>query len=176
MKRRSILTSFMAVPAAAAAAQSVNPAASSEEYPKLTVDSVESTATGVSRFFSKTQFEALTGLADAIVPASANRPAASQAGVAEFLDFLIGQSPSPVQELYRQGLDRLAREGVSDRTLSPLTEAWTYSGPTDRFAEFLQRAKGDIIQAAMNSREWAESLGRGRRGSAPTGYYWRSLD
>ncbi len=162
------------MPAAAAAAQSAP--SPSDEFPKLTVASVESAASGVLRFFSQPQFEALTKLADRIVPASASRPAASQAGVPEFLDFLVSQSPAPAQELYREGLDRLARDGVNDATLAPLQDAWTYQGPHDRYAQFLQRAKGDIVQAAVSSREWAESLGRGRRGSTPTGYYWRSLD
>jgi hypothetical protein len=88
----------------------------------------------------------------------------------------VSQSPTAVQELYIEGLDRLAREGVNDRSLAPLKEPWSYTGPADRFAQFLQRAKLDILQAATGSREWAESLGRGRRGSSPGGNFWRSLD
>ena len=173
MRRRRLLQSIVAMPAAAVAAQS---AAGQEEIPKITVASTEAVASGVLRFFTKAQFEALTKLADIIVPASSSRPSASQAGVPEFLDFLAGQSQEPVQSLYRQGLDRLSRQGVTDAALAPLKAAWTYAGPPDPFAQFLQRAKADILQATINSREWAESLGRGRRGSAPTGYYWRSLD
>ena len=164
----------MALPAVPAAAQSVP--APADEFPKLAVASVEAGAAGVPAFFTPSQMEALRKLEDMIVPASATRPAASRTGTAEFLDFLIGQSPQPVQDLYRQGLDRLARDGVNERTLAPLGEAWTYAGPADPFSQFLQRAKADIFQATINSREWAESLGRGRRGSAPTGYFWRSLD
>jgi Gluconate 2-dehydrogenase subunit 3 len=176
MKRRRLLQTFAAMPAAAAAAQSATPSAQGDDNPKLVTASIEAGAAGVPRFFSKAQFEALVKLADAIVPASGARPAASKAGTPEFLDFLISQSPAPVQTLYRQGLDRVAREGVTSATLAPLQAAWTYSGPADPFAQFLQRAKADIVQATVNSREWAESLGRGRRGNAPTGYYWRSLD
>lgn len=137
---------------------------------------MDGSAAGLATFFSPVQLETLRNLGDAIVPASGNRPSASVAGVAEFLDFLVSQSPRDVQDLYREGLDRLAREGVTPQTLAPLGEAWTYAGPTDRFAQFLQRAKADVFQATVSSREWAESLGRGRRGSAPSGYYWRSLD
>ena len=177
MKRRRILQSLVAMPAAAAAAQSVTaPTAAAEEFPKLRVASVESGAAGMPSLFSGAQLDALAKLGDAIVPPVASRPAASQAGVPEFLDFLIGQSSRDVQDLYREGLDRLSRDGVNERTLAPLKEAWVYAGPADRFAQFLQRAKIDIIQATTNSHEWADSLGRGRRGSAPTGYYWRSLD
>jgi len=130
----------------------------------------------MARFFSKAQFDALVKLADAILPAAGNRPSASQAGAPEFLDFLVSQSPANVQELYREGLEHLASAGVGSSTLAPLEQPWSYAGPGDRFAQFLDRAKADIFQATVNSREWAESLGRGRRGSAPTGYFWRSLD
>jgi hypothetical protein len=137
---------------------------------------VESGAAGLTGFFSKPQLEALSKLSDAIVPAIGDRPSASQAGVPEFLDFLVSQSPEDVQELYRGGLDRLAAGGVNERSLAPLKEAWSYAGPSDPYAQFLQRAKADIFQATVNSREWAESLGRGRRGSTPSGYYWRTLE
>ncbi len=173
MKRRRLLQSFVAMPAAAAAAQST---ASQDETPRIAIASTEAGASGLVRFFTKTQFEALVKLAGLIAPSSSSRPSSSQAGAPEFLDFLVSQSPEPIQSLYRQGLDRLAREGVTEAGLAPLNQAWTYAGPSDRFAQFLQRAKTDILQATINSREWAESLGRGRRGSSPTGYYWRSLD
>ena len=173
MRRRRLLQSFVAMPAAAAAAQST---ASQDETPKIAIASTEAGASGLVRFFTKTQFEALVKLAGIIAPASSSRPSASQAGAPEFLDFLVSQSPEPIQTLYRNGLDRLAREGATEATLAPMKAPWTYAGPTDPFAQFLQRAKADILQATINSREWAESLGRGRRGSAPTGYYWRSLD
>ena len=177
MNRRKVLQSFMAIPAASAAVPAMAAqAATADDFPKLAVASVEAGAAGLPGFFTAPQLEALRKLEDAIVPSGATRPAASQAGVAEFLDFLVGQSPQPVQDLYRQGLDRLARDGVNERTLAPLKEAWTYAGPAGPFAQFLHRAKADIVQATINSREWADSLGRGRRGSAPTGYFWRSLD
>ena len=164
------------IAAAAAAAQATAPLAASEEFPKLAIASMEEGAAGVVTFFTPGQLDALRKLGDLIVPAVNGRPAASEAGVAEFLDFLLRQSPAPVQSLYRDGLDRLMRDGVSERTLAPLKSAWTYQGPTDRFAQFLERAKMDIIQATTNSREWAEAQGRGRRGNSPSGYYWRSLE
>lgn len=162
--------------AAAAPAQATAPVANTEEFPKINTASMEEGAAGVATFFTAPQLEALRKLGDAIMPASNGRPAASDAGVAEFLDFLIRQSPPPLQSLYRDGLDRLVRDGVSGTTLAPLKSPWTYAGPADRFAQFLERAKMDILQATTNSREWAEAQGRGRRGSSPGGYYWRSLD
>src|SRR5262249_25234493 len=162
-----------AMPAAAAAAQSAARPVASEEFPKLAVASLESGANGITTFFTAQQLDALKKLGDAIVPHVGERPSATQASVPGFLGFLIGQAPKVTQDLYREGLDRLVREGVNDQTLAPLRDAWTYAGPSDRFAQFLQRAKADIVQATTSSREWAESLGRGRRGSSPSGYYWR---
>lgn len=164
------------IASAAAQATTAPAAAASEEFPKLTSASMEDGAAGVVTFFTAAQLDALRKLGDLIMPAANGRPAASDAGVPEFLDFLIRQSPPPVQSLYREGLDRLVRDGVSERSLAPLKNPWSYAGPADRFAQFLERAKMDILQATTNSREWAEAQGRGRRGSSPSGYYWRSLD
>ena len=177
MKRRRVLQSLVAVPAAAAAAQSAAPLKqAADELPKLTTASIEPAAAGMPGFFSKAQYEALAKLSDAIMPRAGGRPSATQASVPEFLDFLVGQSPAAVQELYREGLDRLAGDGVNEQALAALHAPWSYAGPSDRYAQFLQRAKTDILQATVSSREWAESLGRGRRGSTPSGYYWRSLE
>ena len=180
MKRRRLLQSLAAAPAAGTAALAMAAAAqtttNAEANPRLATASLEALGVAAASYFSKDQLAALTKLGDTIAPASGERPSASQAGVPEFLDFLVSQSPADIQSLYRDGLDRLVREGVRGEALRPLTMAWTYAGPADRFAQFLQRAKADILQATMNSREWAEGLGRGRRGSSPTGYYWRSIE
>lgn len=161
---------------ATAAASTVSTAAAVDSISKLTVDAADLAASPAPQFFSKPQFAALQALADLIVPAWRGRPSATQAGVPEFLDFLISQSPVGVQQLYRDGLDQLAAKGVSDAALTPLKDAWTYNGPSDPFARFLIQAKNDVLQATMNSREWAESAGRGRRGSSASNYYWRAIE
>lgn len=154
------------------------PAADSTAAPSnaLAMSSAETGATGFRTFFSKEQFAALRRLADILLPASGGRPSAGQTGTPEFLDFLIRESPAETQQLWKDGLQRLHDEAFRDELLAPLKQPWTYNGPADPFARFLQQAKIDVMQAAASSREWAEASGRGRRSGAPTGYFWRSAD
>lgn len=147
-----------------------------ESLPKLAVTAPDAAAHGVPRFFTPTQFAALRQLGDALVPAFQGRPSASQAGAPQFLDFLLSQSPAAMQQLYRDGLDRLAAEGVSERTLGPLQAPYSYQPPEDVFGRFLFQAKSDFLQATVSSREYAQAAGRGRRGALATGYLWRNLD
>jgi len=164
----------LAVPAAAA--QPGPAPAATEQMPKLAIEPAEACGRGVPGFFSAAQLAALERLADAVAPAFKGRPSARECGVPGFLDFLVRESPAEIQKLYRDGLDRLAREGVNAETLSPLKQAWTYDGPQDPFARFLAQAKQDILQAMFNSREYSAAMSRGRRGAAGLNYYWRALD
>lgn len=194
MKRRSILKTFAAMPAAAAAVPAA-PAqaapASTEPFPKLALHAPDSAADPVRRFFTPGQFAALTRLGDMLVPAFNGRPSASQTEAPAFLDFVVRESPAGIQKLYRDGLDQLNSAAQSGhgapfdkisadqaaKILAPLQAAWTYDGPPDTFAKFLQQAKSDFLQAAMNSREWAESASRGRRGAGGmTNYFWRAVE
>ena len=82
----------------------------------------------------------LAKLGELIVPAWEGRPGASEAGAAEFLDFLVGTSPQSRIDLYRNGLDTLNRRSQdkfgkpftstapaeADVLLAPLREPWTY--------------------------------------------------
>jgi hypothetical protein len=171
---------MLAVPAlpAGAAAQTAAPPASSatERTVALEFKAPDAVGSGGRRFLTEAQFAALEKLCDAIVPAGGNRPSAREAAAPEFLDFLVRESPADIKELYREGLDRLAREGISEATLAPLRQAWTYAGPADPFARFLQMAKENIFRATINSREFSEATSRGRRGAAGLNYYWRSLE
>ncbi len=185
MKRRRLLQSLVASPAAAAAAQAATPpppapqaaSAATEQFPALKVTAPDAATDGVIYFFSPEQFAALTRLCEAIAPAGPNRPSAVEASVPAFLDFLVGQSPAAIKALYRHGLDRLVRDGVNDASLAALKDSWSYAGPTDALAKFLLQAKNDILQATMNSREWAAAQARvSRRAGMPTGYFWRHVD
>jgi len=106
-------------------------------------------------------------------------PGALDAGAPEFLDFLVGQSPTPTKNLYRTGLDTLnARANTkygkafaavspeqADELLAPLRDAWTYDEPRDPFAQFLRHAKADVLTATLNSREWLASTKRSGNGA-----------
>ena len=175
MRRRNVLKTALGLPAAAAlpspaAAQA--PAAPASPTPKLDALSPDAATTGVPRFFSPAQFRAMQQLSTVLLPAYAERPSALDAGVPEFLDFYISESDAATQQLWRSGLDRLAA-GVTDTTLAPLKQPWTYDPPADPFARFLLHARDLILQAAFNSREWSEA---GGRRTAGLNYFWRSFD
>ena len=176
MRRRNVLKTALGLPAAAAlpfpasaqapAAPAANPAS------KLETLSPDAATTGVPRFFSSTQFHALRQLSTALVPAYNERPSALDAGVPEFLDFYISESDASTQQLWRNGLDRLAA-GVTDATLAPLKQPWTYNPPADPFARFLLHARDLVLQATFNSRESTEA---GGRRAAGLNYFWRNPD
>jgi len=155
----------------------------------LAANAPDAVAAPVPRFFDAQGFSALRRLGEILVPPRQNAPGATEAEAAEFLDFLIGQSPADRQILYREGTARLNREAQSrfgkpfaqlssadaDTILAPLREPWTYQGPSDPFARFLQAAKSDILQATLNSRQWA-AAGSGRRGAAGLNTYWYPIE
>lgn len=189
MKRRQVIRSILSLPAItalpAAAAQtpaSDKPAPRADETPTLAMTNAEAVAAPAPGFFSPEQFRTLERLCDVLVPAADPKPGAKQAGVAAFLDFLIGGSPRERQALYQHGLDRLIAESFADtpparaaELLAPLRAPWTYQGPADEFARFLVSAKDDVLRATVNSREWA-AASTGRRGGSGIGTYWYSLD
>ena len=141
-------------------------------------------------FFSPDQIAALRKLGDLIVPAGEGRPAASDASVAEFLDFLIGRSPAPRQTLYVDGLNHLQSESQrryrkafdqlsaeqSSSILAPLSQPWTYAAPADAFARFLREAKEDLIAATVNSREYAAAQQASGRRAGGMGTYWFRIE
>ncbi len=218
MKRRTLLKSLLAAPAAATLAPP--PVAASPvpaETPPLETSAPGAAAASMVSFFTAAQLAALGRLSELIMPASPTHPGARESGVPEFLDFLISQSPAARQALYRNGLDRLnalaagahavpseelAQSGVRRETvpgssggarrtlcafeklsdgqasaiLAPLHERWTYSGPRDEFARFLEAAKADVVEATRNSRQWRAAEASLRGHSAGTGVYWRRVE
>lgn len=187
MKRRSALGSLIGVGVAAQTPPSSN-APRTEDNVKLDTSTHEAVADAKPKFFSEQQFKTLTRLCGAILPAVNGRPSANEAGVPEFLDFLLAESPTDRQVLYSQGLDQLdvnarqlhnkafASTNASEAAehLKPLTAKWTWAAPKDLLAKFLRDAKNDILRASMNSRAWAEASG-GRRGTG-VNTYWEVID
>lgn len=156
----------------------------------LPAESPDSPANPIHRFFTADQFNALKRLGDLLIPAYAGRPGAAEAGAAEFLDFLLSQSPADRQQLYRGGLDILnagARqrhqkpfEGLSavqaEPLLAALKDPWKYNAPKEPLARFLRDAKLDFFKATVNSREMALSQSAGRRRAAGVNPYWHIID
>jgi hypothetical protein len=179
MRRRRVLQSLVALPALRAQ--------QSEKFATATADAV---GDGAHRFFSAPQYAALQKLGDLLVPVATARPSTAQAHDAEFLDFLISQSPADRQSLYRAGLDRLQSDAraryrkpfeeltaeQADAILAPLKQPWTYAAPADAFARFLRAAKDDFIQATVNSREFAEAQTATGRRAPGLGTYWYPVE
>ncbi|MBS1836035.1 MAG: gluconate 2-dehydrogenase subunit 3 family protein [Acidobacteria bacterium] len=193
MKRRDWLRNAITAPvgaaavAAAGAAQQQQAAAqtpppTNSDTPKLALTNVDAIgAPNSERFFAPGEFQALEALAKTLLPAYNGRPGAVEAGVPEFLDFLLSQSPAERQELYHDGLRALSAAGFATmdavgqkKILAPLEQPWTYAAPKDPLAQFLRVAKDDIIQATFNSREWAASSKT--RTSGGTSYYYFTIE
>lgn len=158
MKRRSLLRSIVALPAALPASpaqQNVTAARDKglpagpplvppgvNETPNTPVVPAGETSDNLVRTFSLEQMSALFKLGELIAPPWYGNPGASEAGAAGFLDFLVGRSPQSRIEMYKNGLDTLNRHSLekfgkpfalvtaeeADTLLAPLREPWTYGG------------------------------------------------
>ena len=196
MKRRAVIQSLLAVPAAAclpseACAQQAKPAAPADrETPAVSTTLADAAAAPVVGTFNPAQISALRKLGDIMAPAAQGTPGAVACGAAEFLDFLIGASPAERVTLYCEGLDRLNREAQhrygkpfgeiaaeqAEPILAPLHVPWSYRGPDDEFAKFLLAAKSDLLTATVDSREYIEVVSQRRRSAGGVGQYWYSVE
>jgi len=166
------------------------PGAAAQELPRLEPSVPDVAADTTAAFFTPAQFEALRHLCDLLVPSADGLPGANEAHAAEFLDFLISESPAERQDLYRKGLDALNAESNSrfgkpfasltsteaDAILAPLHQPWQYGPPRDPLGHFLVTAKADVRTATVNSREYIAKAGSGSRRRGGVGLYWYSLD
>jgi len=188
MRRRSFVKALAAAPAVPALLAQ-QPSAT-DELPNLTMSPADGSTDALPRFFTPSQFAALRKVSVTIMPPADGGPGALEAKTPEFLDFLIAESPSERQQLYRAGLDALNTQAnkrfgkafadlettQADELLAPLRDPWTYDPPADPLACFLIEAKADVRTATMNSREYIAFRGGagGRRGFG--GVYWLPLD
>ncbi|NDJ13248.1 MAG: gluconate 2-dehydrogenase subunit 3 family protein [Acidobacteriia bacterium] len=134
----------------------------------------------VARFFSATQLAALHRLCELLMPPMGGNPGAIEAGVPEFLDFHVGQSPADRQQMYRSGLELLNSRSAAkfgkafaaldatqaDAIIRPLLVLvpWQFELPKEPGARFMAAAHDDIRVATRNSREWTQAaIAAGRR-------------
>ena len=191
MKRRQAIQALLgtpvltALPAASAAPQQTPPPAGG--MPKLTTTVADAAADGERKFFTPQQLATLRRLGDLLAPAGQNRPGASEAKAAEFLDFLLAQSGHTRQVLYSNGLDRLELESgrrfnrrfedltaeQADAFMTPLQTPLSYSGS---LAEFLWAAREDLLAATVNSREYAAAQTAAGRRAGGVGTYWYAIE
>jgi hypothetical protein len=170
MQRRSV---FYALLGLAPAAEAFQEAAAS-----IPATAAEAVSMGLPRFYSQADLAVFAELGQTLIPAFDGRPGAKEAEAAEFLDFLIGQSPSDIQALYKQGLAtyKLRRKAGLDAALKELNEPWTHAGPANAYGKFLQAAKQAFYQATVNSRQWAEAMSGRSRSAAGVGSYWLPIE
>src|SRR6266853_972304 len=119
MRRRRFISAIAAAPAVPALlaqqAQQAPPATppgrgrggGGASVPRIAVIESDEAADTVARYFSPLQFATLRKLAGVLVPPVKGSIGALDCDSAEFLDFLIANSPADRQQLYRNGLDSL---------------------------------------------------------------------
>lgn len=142
-------------------------------------------------FFSQQQLATLRRLSEILLPPLKGYPGAIDAGTPEFLDFLVGVSPSDRQQMYQSGLDRLNAEakqhfGVpfaevkkaqADQLLQPWMKTWmTDHPPTEPYAHFINIAHSDIRTATINSEAWSKAANSKGNQNEGMGLYWYPID
>jgi len=110
MKRRRAIQSILGLPGLAALQAPTFATPQQEPQPVLTTVTGDAVGEMTVKYFSPPELAALRRLGDLLVPQMGGRPGASQAKAADFLDFLISQSPRERQNLYKAGLDHLQSE------------------------------------------------------------------
>jgi hypothetical protein len=140
-----------------------------------------------ARFFSAQQMATLRRLSEILLPPLKGYPGATDAGTPEFLDFLIGVSPSDRQQMYQSGLDRLDAEAKqhfsmsfadiqapqADQILRPWLRTWMNDHPpTESFAQFINVAHSDIRTATINSQAWSNVASANAHQEPDMGLYW----
>jgi Gluconate 2-dehydrogenase subunit 3 len=138
-------------------------------------------------FFNEQQLATLRRLSELLLPSLEGYPGAKEAGTPEFIDFLIGASPTERQQMYQSGLDRLDAEakqhfGVAfstleknqaDQLIRPWLRTWmTDHPPTEPYACFINIAHSDIRTATINSQAWSDA----RRRAPDMELYWFPVD
>jgi hypothetical protein len=196
MKRRKFIQTLATTPALAvvpvAEAQQPTPSnrLAESQMPKLEIAVADVAATTAQKFFNAQQFAALRKLSDLLMPALNGLPGALEAGVPEFLDFLVGASPAERKQIYTAGLDLLNAQATkrfkkvfaeledkqAGELLAPLRQTWTYIPPTEPLARFLREAKADVRNATINSREYVKASSAGSRRAGGMGQYWYPID
>ena len=144
-----------------------------------------------AHFFNDQQMATLRRLSEILMPPLKTYPGAADAGTPEFLDFLIGTSPSDRQQMYQSGLDRLDAEakqhfGVAfaavdkqqaDQLLRPWLKTWmTDHPPAEPYAHFINISHSDIRTATINSQAWSEVAAASGQRTPDVGLYWFPVD
>jgi Gluconate 2-dehydrogenase subunit 3 len=197
MNRRTVLRSILSIPGAAAITEGILaqeparlPPPALNETPLTATVNADSLAETEIHTFNPKEFSALKRLGEIFEPSSPDVPGANEAKAAQFLDFLIGQSPSETVTLYRGGLDALnaqatqrysktfdaLTEAEAAHILAPLKQPWSYASPAAILPRFLRVAKDDFRRATLTSREYITVVSLRHRNAGGSGQYWLPVD
>ena len=143
------------------------------------------------QFFSTVQTATLRHLSEILQPSYKGAPGAIDAGVPEFLDFLIGVSPDDRKQMYQSGLDHLESEAQhhfqkpfaalestqADQILRPALRTWLSDHPpAEAFPRFINLAHTDIRTATENSQAWNDWTHAAGRPTPNVELYWFPVD
>jgi len=133
---------------------------------------VENTASKAPAFFDKHQYATITELASLIIPTD-ETPGAREAKVNEYIDMIVGESPSDVQKLYLDGLAWLDKTSTqrhkknfidltNKEQVEILVEISQVNNPTlenEVQAKFFRAIKNITIDGFYTSKVGIEELG-----------------
>ncbi len=121
VSRRDLLRNLLgAIAAGAGVPWRAGSAAPSPSGVKTPVPTVPALGTDQRRFFTAGEKEMISTIADLIVPNDEVSPGARVAGVPEWIDFVVANSPRAVQQNWREGLavvDRVSVESLGHKFL-----------------------------------------------------------
>ncbi|MFP5227605.1 MAG: gluconate 2-dehydrogenase subunit 3 family protein [Acidobacteriota bacterium] len=142
-------------------------------------------------FFNERRIATLVQLCEILLPPIGKYPGALDAGVPEFLDFLISVSPPERQQMYESGLDWLdveahqkfgipfdaVDEKQADTLIRPWLRTWMPDHPPQEpHAHFINVAHSDIRTATINSEAWHEVDAAEGKEPGGVGLYWYPVD
>lgn len=114
-------------------------------------------------FFTAAQHRTVDALTEVLIPADDRSPGARAARVADYLDFILGESPAEAQQAWRDGLAALDAASTSrygqpfvgltaDQQVAVVTEAArNEQSPTTPLEKFFGEAKGRTIHGYYTS-------------------------
>jgi hypothetical protein len=159
--------------------------------PNIPISAPDIVASTDTRYFTAVRYATLTRLCEILMPASDSYPGAVQAGAPEFLDFLLGGSPTDRQAMYNEGLDRLNADTMkkssvafakadatqADAVIRPYLKVWINDHPPkDKHELFIALVHRDIRTATLNSPAWASASEAAGERTPGVGLYWTPID
>jgi len=158
------------------------------ELTALVPDAVAQTE---AHFFNEVETQTLRRFCQVLMPPLKGFPGALDADAPEFLDFLVGVSPRPRQQMYLAGLERLdadarkkfnvpfakVTDDQADELIRPWLRAWMSDHPpVEPHARFINLAHSDVRKATVNSQEWSDAARAAGRVETDQDLYWYPID